>query len=94
MTVWPTRVACWLPKATNSHSVYAILPAFPLQQWLYKHASVLRYTYIPCLVYSLISSSCVDIHPETLQHPYGISEHNFDTVEGKYSLRKRDRHLR
>jgi hypothetical protein len=94
MTIWPMRVTCRLPKATNSRSEYSILPAFPLQQWLYKHTSILRYTYIPCLVYSLISSSCVDIYPETLHHPCGISEHNLDTVEGTYSLWKRDRHLR
>jgi len=26
--------ACWIPKATNTHSVYEIFIAFPLQQWL------------------------------------------------------------
>jgi hypothetical protein len=30
---------------------YAILTAFPLQQLLHKRASLLRYTYIACLVY-------------------------------------------
>jgi len=28
---------------------YAILIAFPLQQWLHKSASMLRYMYIACL---------------------------------------------
>ena len=27
------RIACWLPKATNTHSEYVILIALPLQQW-------------------------------------------------------------
>ena len=40
------RIACWIPKATNTHSQYVILIAFPLQQWLHGRASVLRYTYI------------------------------------------------
>jgi hypothetical protein len=34
MTIWRTRIACWIPKATDGHSEYVILIAFPLQQWL------------------------------------------------------------
>ena len=26
------RIACWTPKATNTHSEYVMLIAFPLQQ--------------------------------------------------------------
>jgi len=44
------RIACYIPKATNTHSDYVILIAFPLQQSLHKRAPVLRYTYIVCLV--------------------------------------------
>jgi len=50
MTVWHMCIVCWIPKATNTHSEYLILIAFPLQQWLYKHASSLHYTYIANLV--------------------------------------------
>jgi hypothetical protein len=32
--------ACWIPKATKAHSEYAILIAFPLQQWLHESASM------------------------------------------------------
>jgi hypothetical protein len=39
------RVACWTPKARNTHPEYVKLIAFPLQQWLQERASVLRYTY-------------------------------------------------
>jgi hypothetical protein len=28
------RIACWVPKATNIHSEYVILTAFPLENWL------------------------------------------------------------
>jgi hypothetical protein len=28
------RIACWIHKTTNTHSEYAVLIAFPLQQWL------------------------------------------------------------
>ena len=38
------RITRWTPKATNTHSVYAILRAFPLHQWLHKSASVFRFT--------------------------------------------------
>ena len=46
---WRMRIACWIPKATNTDSEYVIFIAFPLQQWLHEHASVLCYTYIACL---------------------------------------------
>ena len=49
MTVWRMRITCWIPKATNAHTGYVILVAFPLQQWLHERASVLRYTYLACL---------------------------------------------
>jgi hypothetical protein len=45
------RIACWMPKATNTHSEYVLLIiAFPLQQWLREHAAMLHYTYIACLL--------------------------------------------
>jgi hypothetical protein len=50
MKIWLMRIACWIPKATNTHSEYVIPIAFPLQQWLQEPASMLRYTYIACLV--------------------------------------------
>jgi hypothetical protein len=39
------RNACWIHKATNTHSEHVILIAFPLQQWLHERVSMLRYTY-------------------------------------------------
>ena len=50
MTIWGMRIACWIPKATNTHSEYVMLIAFPLQ-WLHERASVLRYMYVARLVY-------------------------------------------
>ena len=50
MTVWIDRIACRIPKVTDTHSEYVILVAFPLQQWLHKRLSLLRYTFIACLV--------------------------------------------
>ena len=44
------RVACWIAEATKAHSEYIILIAFPLQQWLHRHFSLLRHTYIACIV--------------------------------------------
>jgi len=57
MTVWHMRIACWIPKATNTHSEYVILIAFLLQQWLQERASMLRHTKITCLVLSDGSSN-------------------------------------
>jgi len=50
MAIWRLRIACWIPKAKNTHSEYVTLIAFPLQQWLHKRAPLLRYTHIGCLV--------------------------------------------
>ena len=45
------RFACWITKATDIHLECLILAAFPRQQWFHESASVLRYTYIACLLY-------------------------------------------
>jgi len=50
MTIWRMRIACWIPKATNTHSQYVILITFPLQEWLYEDTSMLRYMQVACLV--------------------------------------------
>ena len=44
------RIACWIPKATNTPSEYVILSAFPLQQWSNERASMSRVTYSASLV--------------------------------------------
>jgi hypothetical protein len=44
------RFACWIIKATDTHSEYVILIALQRQQFLRERAPVLRYTYIACLV--------------------------------------------
>ena len=48
MTIWRMRIACWVPKATDTHSEYVILIAFSLQKWLQEHASMLRCMCIAC----------------------------------------------
>jgi hypothetical protein len=30
LTIWRMRIACWITKATNTHSEYVILTAFQL----------------------------------------------------------------
>jgi hypothetical protein len=53
MAIWRMRVACWISKATNTHSEYVILIACPLQQWLRERTTMLRNTYISRLVRTL-----------------------------------------
>ena len=45
MKIWRMYIACWVTEATNTHSEYVIIIAFPLKQWLHGRPSVLRYTY-------------------------------------------------
>ena len=54
MTIWRTRIACWILKATCTHSEYAMFTAFPPQQWLHERTSVLRYTYIASIVRDIL----------------------------------------
>ena len=49
MTIWLMRIACWMPKATDTHSEYVILINVPLQQRLRDRASMLRLYYVLCL---------------------------------------------
>jgi hypothetical protein len=43
MTIRRMRIACWIPMATNAHTVCDTY-CFPLQQLLYELASLLHYT--------------------------------------------------
>jgi len=44
--IWRMRIAWWITMATNTHSEYTILIAFPLQQWLRERTSILHYAYL------------------------------------------------
>jgi hypothetical protein len=49
MTIWRMRMACWIPKFTNTHSECVITTAFPLQQRLQEHSLVFC-LYVHCLI--------------------------------------------
>ena len=57
MTVWRTRISCWIPKATDIDSECVILINFPRKQWLHERASLLHYTYIAVLFTVSLSGS-------------------------------------
>jgi len=61
MTIGRMRIACWIPKATNTHSENVTLIALPLQQWLRECTLMLRYTYIGCLVYLLVLKKIITL---------------------------------
>ena len=46
MAIWRMRIACWIPKATDTHSEYVTLIALPLQKWSRERASILLNTYV------------------------------------------------
>jgi hypothetical protein len=56
MTIWPMRIACWIPNTTKTHSECIIVIVFALQKWLHERASVVSFTCIVCIfIESLIS---------------------------------------
>jgi hypothetical protein len=44
------RFACWITKATDTHSEYIILVAYQWQKWLRERALMLHYTYMASFV--------------------------------------------
>jgi hypothetical protein len=48
------RIACWITKATNTHSKYVMFIAFPLQQWWHERASVLRCSTLAVLLLAVL----------------------------------------
>ena len=70
MTILGKGIACWIPKAKNTHSQYVILSALTLQQWLELRASILRYTNILRLVFPYFDK-CWQI----LIHAYALFTH-------------------
>jgi len=50
MKIWSMRIACWIPKATNTNSVYVTHTAFSLKQWLHERVSMSRHIYIASIV--------------------------------------------
>jgi hypothetical protein len=63
MTIWYMLTECRKTKVTNKHSEYVIIIVFTLQQWLHECASLLRCTFIVCLVFLITEYSSV-----VLQH--------------------------
>jgi hypothetical protein len=54
MTICCMRIACWIPKATDTHSQYVPLITYPLQQRLNKRPLMLFYTFIAYLAMTLL----------------------------------------
>jgi len=44
LTIWLMRMrnVCWISRNTNTHLACVTIIAFPLQQWLHEHATLLR----------------------------------------------------
>jgi hypothetical protein len=57
--IWRMRIACWIPKATNTFRMCnKSLISFPLQHRLPVRASMLCCTYSACIVLSNIRTVC------------------------------------
>ena len=49
-TTWCMRVACWVPRATDTHPECVIHPALSLQHWLKERSFILTYMNTDCLI--------------------------------------------
>jgi len=50
LAIWRTRIVRWTTKATNTHSEYVTLIAFPLQQWLHNASQRYATPAVPVLL--------------------------------------------
>jgi hypothetical protein len=55
--IWHMHIACWIAKATETHSEYVILITSPRQQWLPECARYYVYTTFPGLFLSIVPVS-------------------------------------
>jgi hypothetical protein len=76
------RFACWITMATDTHSEYVILIAFPRRQWIHKQPSMSRYTYIACLVHCKTDVTS----PAQLRTPIHLKQTHRFTLCEKYTL--------
>ena len=60
--------ACWITKATDTHSEYVMPMAFPQQQWLHECASMLHlYLHgLSCTIYIPTAQTCSVASPMLL----------------------------
>jgi hypothetical protein len=69
-------LACWITKATDTHSEYVILIASPRQQWLRERTAMLRYMYIVFFnlieFYNNMRQTCVPTHATGLENCFEI----------------------
>ena len=70
MGIWRMRIACWIPEATDLHSVYVTSIAFPLQQWLYESASLLRHSTLSYVWYVHVQNLHIVAPSLCKSHPY------------------------
>jgi hypothetical protein len=69
ITIWRMRITCWTTKATNTHSEYVILIAFPLQQLVHERASTLRYTLLLLVIRARSQGSGCTAAISLIVHP-------------------------
>ena len=61
------RTACWIARATDTHSEYVKLITLPMQQWLHERSSMLVYKYTVCFVQVYELHDCDHILVETFR---------------------------
>ena len=71
-TIRRMRIACWITKATDTHSEYVILIAFQRQQWWRERTSIYVCTYIACHFISPCVSRARPFHLTGIYCPSSI----------------------
>jgi len=92
MRIWRMLIACWIFKATNTHSEFVRLLTFPLLHWFHEGAPALSYVYIGCFVITEMECAycavrtCVYIHTYIIALQAGSSRVRFSMVSLKFFI--------
>ena len=66
MTIWRMRIACWMLRATNTHSQYVTRIAFPRQHFCTKESEICVIRMLPVLFINAVSRSLLFVcHSKT-----------------------------
>jgi hypothetical protein len=75
---------CWVANSTDTHSECVIFIDFPRQQWLSERASLLDYTYIACLVFSVTVFTLLSNVQNLVDLCVSASDYVYELIYGIY----------
>ena len=84
MTIWRTRTACWIPKATNTHSQYVLLITFSTATIVARSRLIVAYVRTVPVSFNTNKIHCYRIYIRINLDVYVLLFHNW-TIKTYFS---------